>query len=247
MPQIIVDNKCYRVCTKTDFYLYLQVIMEKKVLKALCKCVLFNGMSAEEITALIEPIGYKLVEYSKRDIYLLAGMPCKYADIIIEGELVARMVSLSGKSVEVSRLYSGDIISPAFIFANDKSMPVSVETDSATLIFRMQPSTLKYLIDNYEVIRMNFIRSLSNIDVFLTKKMRLLSLLTVREKVSYFILEAAGKQQSDTIRLDKSRQEIAESFGIQKFSLLRCLSELVDSGAIKVEGKTITILDRSKM
>ena len=168
--------------------------MEKKVLKALCKCVLFNGMSAEEITALIEPIGYKLVEYSKRDIYLLAGMPCKYADIIIEGELVARMVSLSGKSVEVSRLYSGDIISPAFIFANDKSMPVSVETDSATLIFRMQPSTLKYLIDNYEVIRMNFIRSLSNIDVFLTKKMRLLSLFTVREKVSYFILEAAGKQ-----------------------------------------------------
>ena len=95
----------------------------------------------------MEPIGYKLVEYSKRDIYLLAGMPCKYADIIIEGELVARMVSLSGKSVEVSRLYSGDIISPAFIFANDKSMPVSVETDSATLIFRMQPSTLKYLIE----------------------------------------------------------------------------------------------------
>ena len=88
--------------------------MEKKVLKALCKCVLFNGISAEEITALMEPIGYKLVEYSKRDIYLLAGMPCKYADIIIEGELVARMVSLSGKSVEVSRLYSGDIISPAF-------------------------------------------------------------------------------------------------------------------------------------
>ena len=49
------------------------------------------------------------------------------------------------------------------------------------------------------------------------------------------------------IKLDKSRQEIAESFGIQKFSLLRCMSELVEVGAIKVEGKIITILDKNKM
>ena len=126
-------------------------------------------------------------------------------------------------------------------------MPVSVETDKPTLIFRLQPSTLKYLIDTNEIIRMNFIRTLSNINVFLTKKMRLLSLLTVREKVTSFIIETAHKQQSNVIKLDKSRQEIAESFGIQKFSLLRCMSELVEVGAIKVEGKIITILDKNKM
>ena len=94
---------------------------------------------------------------------------------------------------------------------------------------------------------MNFIQSLCDIDVFLTRKMRILSLLTVREKVSYFILTAAKEQGSDTIRLDKSRQEIADSFGIQKFSLLRSMSELVEAGAIQVDGKTITIVDRGKM
>ena len=217
------------------------------MLNGLCACSLFQGMSSEDINQLMSLVGYKLVSYKKKDIYLLAGMPCKFADIVIEGQLVARMVSLSGKSVEVSRLNAGDLLSPAFIFAHDNSMPVSVETDKPTLIFRLQPSTLKYLIDTNEIIRMNFIRTLSNINVFLTKKMRLLSLLTVREKVASFILETANKQQSNVIKLDKSRQEIAESFGIQKFSLLRCMSELVEVGAIKVEGKTITILDRSKM
>lgn len=221
--------------------------MEKKVLKVLSTCQLFQGMAAHEIETLVDAVGYKLVAYSKRDIYLLAGMPCKYADIVIEGQLLARMASLSGKSVEVSRLHPGDFIAPAFVFAQDKSLPVSVETDTPTLIFRWQPDTLKHLIDTHETIRMNFIRTLSNIDVFLTRKMRVLSLFTVREKVAYFILEAAGKQQSDVIKLDQSRQAIAESFGIQKFSLLRCMSELVEAGAIKVEGKTITILDRTKM
>ncbi len=217
------------------------------MLNGLCACSLFQGMSSEDINQLMSLVGYKLVSYKKKDIYLLAGMPCKFADIVIEGQLVARMVSLSGKSVEVSRLNAGDLLSPAFIFAHDNSMPVSVETDKPTLIFRLQPSTLKYLIDTNEIIRMNFIRTLSNINVFLTKKMRLLSLLTVREKVASFILETANKQQSNVIKLDKSRQEIAESFGIQKFSLLRCMSELVEVGAIKVEGKTITILDKNKM
>jgi putative transcriptional regulator len=221
--------------------------MEKKVLHGLCACSLFQGMSSEEINQLMSLVGYKLVSYKKKDIYLLAGMPCKFADIVIEGQLVARMVSLSGKSVEVSRLNVGDLLSPAFIFAHDNTMPVSVETDKPTLIFRLQPSTLKYLIDTNEIIRMNFIRTLSNINVFLTKKMRLLSLLTVREKVASFIIETAHKQQSNVIKLDKSRQEIAESFGIQKFSLLRCMSELVEVGAIKVEGKIITILDKNKM
>lgn len=220
---------------------------EQKILKALCKCVLFKGFSKDEIIEILSTINYKTVDYNKRDIYILAGMPYKYADIIVEGEMVARMVSISGKSVEVSRLYPGEIIAPAFIFANQKAMPVSVETQSSVVILRLLPSTLKYLIDTNETIRMNFITALSNIDVFLTHKMKVLSLFTVREKVSYFILEVAGKQQSNTIRLDQSRQAIAESFGIQKFSLLRCLSELVECGAIAVEGKTITILNRDKL
>ena len=55
------------------------------------------------------------------------------------------------------------------------------------------------------------------------------------------------EQQSRTIRLDVSRQEMADIFGIQKFSLLRCLSEFEEKGAIRIEGKTITILNSDEM
>lgn len=221
--------------------------MESKVLKSLLKCPLFMGMRDFEVEDLLERTPHKIVNLDKRDIYSLAGMPCKYADIIIEGEMTARMVSLSGKSVEVSRLEPGDIMAPAFLFSTNKEMPVSVETEKKTTLLRLLPQTVEALIDDNKTIRDNFIRILSNIDVFLTKKLRILSLFTVREKVAFFLLEMAGKQGSHTILLEKSRQEIAESFGIQKFSLLRCLSELVDAGAIEVDGKRITILDRSKL
>lgn len=221
--------------------------MDQNILKALSTCQLFHGIDSQEIEAILGGVGHKLVRYDKKDIYILAGMPCKYADIIVQGEMITRMVSLSGKTVEVSRLGTGDIVAPAFIFSNDRTIPVSVETDTETFILRFLPSEFEKLIDSDIRLRRNFIQTLSNIDVFLTKKMRVLSLFSVREKVAYFLTDTAKKQGSRTIQLDKSRQEIAESFGIQKFSLLRCLSELVDMGAIEVNGKKITILDERKL
>ena len=218
-----------------------------QMMQVLQKCPLFAGMSTLSIDLALGNISYQIINFVTRDVYTLAGMPCRFADIVLSGSLICRMVSLSGKQVEVTRLRPGNLIAPAFIFAKNNSMPVSVETDSEVTLLRMTPQTLKKLIDDDADIRMNYIRSLSNIDVFLTHKMKVLSLFTVREKVAYLLLERAGEQNSNTIRLTRSRQEIADSFGIQKFSLLRVLSEFEKEGVIRVDGKTIEIIDRSRL
>ena len=217
------------------------------MLSALSLCPIFAGMSELQIEMTMAGTAYKLVDYDRKDVYALAGMPCKYADIVVSGTLICRMVSLSGKQVEVSRLRKGNLVAPAFIFSKDKTLPVSVETDEHVTVLRMLPTTLKQLIDHDEAMRDNFIRMLSNINVFLTHKIRVLSLYTAREKVAYLLLERADEQHSDTIHLYRSRQEIANSFGIQKFSLMRVLSDFEKEGAIRVDGKTITILDRSRL
>lgn len=139
------------------------------------------------------------------------------------------------------------LIAPAYIFAHNNEMPVSVETSKKTTLLRMRPSELKLLIDTDERIRWNFIQHLSRIDIFLSQKMRMLSLFSVKEKVAQYLIKMATEQQSRTIRLDVSRQEMADIFGIQKFSLLRCLSEFEEKGAIRIEGKTITILNSDDM
>ena len=221
--------------------------MEVSMYEILTNSPFFNGLTPKEIKELLQTVNYKIVEYPAKEIYTLAGMPCKYADFILKGELISRMTGLSGKQVQIDRLKACVLIAPAFIFAKNNAMPVSVETAQHTTIMRMMPSELKHLIDTNERIRMNFIQLLSSIDVFLTQKLRMLSLFTVREKVAYFLIKAAKEQQSRTIKLSNSRQEIADTFGIQKFSLLRCLSEFEDNGAIKIDGKQITILNSDKM
>ena len=94
--------------------------MNDRITKALRLCPLFAGMEPFEIEMTLSGIDYRIVNYNKHDVYALAGMPCKYADIVINGELICRMVSLSGKQVEVSRLREGNIVAPAFIFAKQQ-------------------------------------------------------------------------------------------------------------------------------
>ncbi len=49
-------------------------------------------------------------------------------------------------------------------------------------------------------------------------------------------------QQSKDVLLPFSRQELADHFGIQKYSLQRCLNELKQEGAILVEGRHVKVL-----
>ena len=221
--------------------------MEQRVLNALTKCPLFAGMAPVEIEIAMAGVTYSIVNYDSHDIYALTGMPCKTLDIVIRGVLVCRMSSLSGKQVEVSRLHEGNLVAPAFILGKDTNMPVGVETDTDVTVLRMQKTVFHHLIGTHEQIRDNFIRVLSNINAFLTHRMRILTLFTVKEKVAYLLLELAGEQGSNVIHLSQSRQEIADSFGIQKFSLLRVLADFAKAGAIKINGREVTILDCSKM
>ena len=61
--------------------------METKVTKALLQCPLFEGLTADEIEQVMPATNYRLVRFDKHDVYVLAGSPCRYADIIVEGEM----------------------------------------------------------------------------------------------------------------------------------------------------------------
>lgn len=106
--------------------------MEDRFIKVLSACPLFVGMSMLQIDMALESASYRVVELPSHDVYALAGMPCRYADIIVKGTLISRMASISGKQVEVTRLKEGTLVAPAFIFATEKALPVSVETGIST-------------------------------------------------------------------------------------------------------------------
>ena len=221
--------------------------MERNVLKALQLCPLFVGFTAKDIEQMMGSISYQLIRIDKKEVYLSAGTPCNFADSVVSGEVIARMEGPSGKYMQITSRTVGSLVNSAFIFGKNKIIPVNMIASKPTTILRMTPASMQMLINIDERFRFNFIQFLSGFCDGLGRKVRMLTLHTIREKVAIFLLEQSRIHKSDDFMLQKSRQEIAESFAIQKFSLQRCLKEFAADGIIQLNGKQIIILDREKL
>lgn len=215
--------------------------MDIDTLHGLKQCPLFKDLAESEMIDLMHTVRYRVLHFHKGDILTCAGAVCQHADIIISGEMVAYITGPSGNIIRMTAHQSGKLLAPAFLFAQDNHYPVTVEATTDTNILRLSPDDLEKLLHSDQRLMMNYIQLLSNIISQLTKRVRMLS-MTVREKVCLYLREQSKAQQASHLVLPMSRQELADYFGIQKYSLLRCLNELKQEGLIRVEGRHIHIL-----
>ena len=182
------------------------------------------------------------------DIDTLEGLrKCPLFEGLTDNEIIDLMHAIRYR---VTRLYKGDFLFVAgedCIHANiliDGDVVAYLEGASDRYIrmsLRIHSADFERLLELDSRLTKNFTVILSNLIAGLTKKVRML-LLSVRDKIVFFLKEEQRRQQSNTILLSMSRQELADHFGIQKYSLQRALNELQESGAIHVDGKTIEIL-----
>lgn len=242
-------NPIFHIFATLKLYIHKlnNMLMNQDIMKALESCPLFDGLSQKEICGLVSIAGCKIVELKKNDRYLISGETLRHCDIAAKGELAARLTGMSGRQVEVIKIKGGDIIAPCFIFSSDSKLPVDIEATEDTTIIRMKREGLSVLIDDNKLIRRNFIRYISDIGAYLATRIEFLSLMTIREKIIYFLRTEAALQHSLSIRLNTSRQRLADSFGVQKFSLLRCLAELSSENIIRIDGKNIEIIDIKRL
>lgn len=216
-------------------------IMDIDTLEGLRKCPLFEGFSDNEIIDLMHAIRYRVTRLFKGDFLFVAGEDCIHANILIDGEVVAYLEGASDRYIRMSTFHAGNMFAPAFLFAQERRYPVTVQATANTKVLRILSADFERLLELDSRLTKNFAVILSNLIAGLTKKVEML-LLSVREKIVFFLKEEQRRQQSNTIQLSMSRQELADHFSIQKYSLQRALNELQESGAIRVDGKTIEIL-----
>lgn len=209
---------------------------------------LFKEISLEEIEQLTQRYAYKIKNYSPKDVFALAGDRINELTIVLQGTLVTNMVSESGKYIQIDRLDKGRIVAPAMLFAEDNCYPVNVLPINDVLVFTMHKNVFLDVLNAHNKVLFNFIRIISDVNRFLTEKIHLVSLKSIRGKIAEYILRLAQEQESNTIvNLNLSRQALADKFGVSRQALSRSLSELNEEGLINVQGKKITIINRERL
>lgn len=219
--------------------------MKLNLVDHLSQTDLFSNIDKTEVEVFLEKNVYNIKEYTKNDVFALAGDKVNYLMLVIDGSLIARMVSESGKYIQIDKIDAGRIVAPAMLFASHNVFPVNVIPEENTSVFFMHRDCFLSAMHRNEKLLHNFIQIVSDINRFLSTKIHSLSLKSIRGKLAEYILQESDKiGGKNAIRLTLSKQELADKFAVTRQALSRSLSELEDAGMIIVKGREITIINK---
>ena len=213
---------------------------------SLIACPLFKNMSKEEHDQFLERNVKAVISYKKGETVVRQGEVINYMYLLVKGVVRTQMITQEGNAIEIEMLEAVIPLAPAFIFANNNKYPVDVITMEPCTFLKISKSDwLKEMVHN-EKLMINFMTLNSNMAVFLSMKLQMISLKSLKYKLAIFLLEKTSSEKNYFI-LKRSRTQLAEYFGVQRPSLARTIKELEDEDIIKTDGRVVTVLDRDKL
>lgn len=204
------------------------------------------GISEDECKSLISRIHYQVRKFEKGEVVVQGGDEVANLYIVLSGSVRGEMIDYSGKTVKIEDIEAPRPLASAFLFGKENKFPVTV-TANKKVEMLVIPVTefLKLLQMNARVLR-NYLNNISTRAQFLSQKLHFLSFKTIKEKVAHFLLQQTG-DRLHSFELRNTQQQLAELFGVTRPSLARVLGDMQNEQLIKIEKKTITLLEKKKL
>lgn len=209
-------------------------------------CTLFVGLTKSEIDEILSRSVSEVLEVEKGQHVVRQGDTIHSLYILTDGLVRTEMVTKDGNVVEIEFIEPIRPLAPAFLVATESRYPVDVITMQKTL-FYIIPKTLwlKEMMMNEQLLT-NFMKLNSNMTVFLSKKVQMMSIKTLKGKLSLYILENTTPQ-NNTFTLKRTQSQLAEYFGVQRPSLARTLGDMMREELITLYKRELKVLDRGKL
>ncbi len=225
--------KCYKMVIPINFQL-------------LTLCPIFRGINEKEVEDLLKRIHFQIKSYSKDEVVVVAGEPVLNLHIIIQGSVRGEMIDYSGKTIKIEDIEAPKPLAAAFLFGRENKFPVTVTANNETKIITMPVSEFLKMLQLNTPILKNYLNSISSRAQFLSQKLHFLSFKTIKGKVAHFLLQQAGDKYH-SIELKNTQQQLADLFGVTRPSLARVFGDMQKEKLIKIENKTVTLLDKKAL
>jgi CRP-like cAMP-binding protein len=189
---------------------------------------------------------YSFKTFKKNEQLFRQGSICDALYILTVGAVKTEMITENGNILGIEIINAPRPLAPAFIFSSNNRFPVDVTSIEDVEILKIPKDEVMRLM----TIQPNFIQQFlsHNADrtLFLTNRLQLLSIKTIKGKIAHFLLEQV-EEHGNTFKLNRNQTELAEFFGVARPSLARTLSEMIEENLIEVNKKQYTILNQKKM
>ena len=200
-------------------------------------------MNKNEVLNFFKKSNYSVVNYSKNDIIALEGSPCESGSLECRQAQLLQRILTSNNIIHLSSFSEGDFFGEIIAFSDTNKYPATViSSTSSTIIFITKNDFISFCTKNPDFLAM-FLNDLTNKIINLNKSITGLSLTSIRQKVSNYLLSEYEIQGSVFINLNMTKQKLSEKLGIPRPSLSRELINMRDEALIDYSKDVIKILN----
>ncbi len=165
----------------------------------------------------------------------------KYIGVVLEGKILVKAYTLGGRDFTINTLESGMIFGDVLLFGKlGNTYPGNLTTKGVTKLAVIPNKLVMEYIKN-EVFLQNFLQVLSDKVYMVNLKNKLLSQDSIRDKIIYYLAEEKRHQHTDVIKLNMTKEELANHLFIPRPSLSRELIKMREEGLINFNRYTITL------
>ena len=211
--------------------------------KVIRQSPLFAGTTDEDVAAILKIC--KVKEYERGEVLFDEGDMAQGFYIVAAGRVKVYKLSPEGKERILHVVQPGGNFAEAAIFA-DGLYPASAEPlEKSTLIFFPKRDFLDLLTAQGR-IAINMIGGLSRFLRLFAGQIEELTFRDVPSRLARYLLDLSN-ERNGAVELPTSKSAIASRLGTVSETLSRTFRKLSDEGLIRVEGKTIVILDAERL
>ncbi|MDF2822169.1 MAG: hypothetical protein K0R15_2617 [Clostridiales bacterium] len=219
---------------------YIDIIM---------KCPLFNDINKEELLHLINCLNVRVKSYKSDEYVFLTGDEVNYIIIILSGSIEALKENLAGNRHIIALLEPSDLFGEGIVCTKKRISPISTRAkENSTLLFipyeKVTISCGNACTFHNHLVR-NMMLLLGEKNYILNKKMDLLMLKGMREKLASYLLNETHIHKALTFNITLNRTELAEYLNVSRTSMCRELGRMQDEGIIDYYQNSFKIISPS--
>lgn len=214
-----------------------------KNIHLLKNALLLSSLSHEVILNNLKNGKFKMISYKKNSVIHFDGEACTKLEIILSGKVVVERINESGDLLTISEFYSNDIIGGNLLFSKNPYFPLTVSTKLPTVILEMEKEVLFDLFCHNPDFLRTYLEFVSDHVLILGDKIKHYVNKTIRESIINYLNYESKKQNTNHIKLNITKKELAEKIGVQRTSLSRELTKMRKDGLILFDTNSITLLE----
>ncbi|MCX8021861.1 MAG: Crp/Fnr family transcriptional regulator [Syntrophorhabdaceae bacterium] len=203
---------------------------------------LFKGLRGDQIREIVKISSLSL--FKKGEIVFSEGEEAGGFYLLKSGHIKIYKISFEGKEQILHLITPGEPFGEAPVFAGEK-FPANAEAliDSEAFFFSRQ--AFIELVTRDPTIALNMLALLSRRLRQFAQLVENLSLKEVPQRLAtYFLSLSENKGHKESLELNISKGQLASILGTIPETLSRVLSKMVNHYLIRVQGRTIIIMDR---